>query len=520
MFSLGNEIFQNREHLKRMVSFFREYDNRHLFAQGSNNWLSNPEYAEGDDFWVTFRTATERADQSSDVRGSLSFADSKIGDGGILNSRYPSTMLNYSKAIEKSPVPVIGHEIGQYSIYPDYKEMDKYKGILKPWNFEIFKKRLSEKGMLDQADDFFKASGALSVICYREDIEMAIRTPGFGGFQLLDLQDFPGQGTALVGVLDAFMDSKGLITPEEFRNSCSDKVLLLEMSKYCWTIKETFKAEAIFANYSNNTLDNQAFKWEILDSKSNIIHQEEKNISHCVNGKLDSLGKIEFDLKNIPAPVKYTIRISLGNNITNTYPIWIYPVIKIPENPDIYITHDFNKKTINVLKNGGKVLLFPDFKKIKENSVGGQCIPEFWNYGMFKSIAEKYGGRVSKGTMGMLTNPEHPIFNSFPTEFHTNWQWWPILKNSRPIILDNTDNTYRPVIQIIDNINRNHKLGLIFEYTVESGKILICSADLSDLTMFIEAKQLYNSVLQYMQSEDFKPENKISAKQLNRILYK
>jgi len=189
-----------------LVSYFRKTDPRHLYAQGSNNMHWNPSLAEGDDFWVTCRTSKELP-----VRGAFSTLDF---DAPHIETRPPSTMVDYRDSIAGVPVPVISHEIGSFQVSPDYREIPRYTGVVKARNLETFRRRLQAAGMLDQADDFVRASGALAVICYREDIEACLRTPGLGGFQLLDIQDFPGQGTALVGILNVFMESKGLITPE------------------------------------------------------------------------------------------------------------------------------------------------------------------------------------------------------------------------------------------------------------------------------------------------------------------
>ena len=108
--------------------------------------------------------------------------------------------------------------------------MPKYTGYLKPRNFEIFRDSLEAHGMVDQARDFLLASGKLQALCYKEEIESALRTPGMGGFELLDLHDFPGQGTALVGVLDAFWDSKGYVTAGEFRRFCGSTVPLARLA--------------------------------------------------------------------------------------------------------------------------------------------------------------------------------------------------------------------------------------------------------------------------------------------------
>ena len=116
---------------------------------------------------------------------------------------------------------------GEFEVTPDFREIPKYTGVLKARNLEIFQQRLKDANMLDLSHDFMRASGALAAICQREDIEAALRTPGFGGFQWLDIQDFPGQGTALVGMLNVFMESKGITTPEKWRQFCCETVPLL-----------------------------------------------------------------------------------------------------------------------------------------------------------------------------------------------------------------------------------------------------------------------------------------------------
>ena len=161
---------------------------------------------------------------------------------------------------------------------------------------------------------------------------------------------------------------------------------------------------------------------------------------------------------------------------------------------------------------GAKVLFFPDHKAVRDQSVGGLYIPDYWNYRMFKSISENNKKPVSPGTMSILTNPDLPLFSDFPTEFHTNWQWWPIVKNSRPFILDNAPKDYFPLVQVVDNFERNHKLGLIFEFTVGKGKLLVCMSDLRSVQDKPEARQLYSSILKYMSSGNFNPSQNLSCR--------
>jgi hypothetical protein len=447
------------------------------------------------------------------IRGSFSFADAN--DGGYINGRYPSTNLNYSGAIEKCTVPSVATEIGQYQIYPNYTEIIKYSGVMKPWNLEIFRERLKENNLSDQALDFFRASGALSAICYKADIEMAIRTPGFGGFHLLDLQDFPGQGTALVGLLDAFMDTKGIITPDEFSHFCNRVVPLVIMNKYCWTNNEQFSGKIEVANYSETPLKAQRVKWELKNGRAETVLQGETKVD-ILQGAITNIESLNFDLLRFPRAEKLTLSIILeGTNYENSYPLWVYPPnldIKVPDN--ILISKKLDKITLSKLTDGSMVLFIPDFSDVKDLSVGGLFTPDYWNFRMFKNISESHNKPVSPGTLSILTTPRLPLFNYFPTEFHTDWQWWSIIKNSRPFILDNTPKDYRPLVQVVDNIERNHKLGLIFEFTVGKGKLLVCMSDLKAIQDKPEGRQLYSAILKYMSSDKFNPSQSLNPREL------
>lgn len=514
MFALGNELSGDFDMMKEILNRFKTKDNRHLWAYGSNNYLGRRGFTGGEDYYAACRVGAD-ADTTyrTHIRGSFSFADAN--GGGYINGRYPSTNVNYSSAIAKCSVPCISTEVGQYQVYPDYGQIKKYTGVMKPWNLEVFRDGLKENNLSSQARDFFRASGALSAICYKADIEMALRTPGFGGFHLLDLQDFPGQGTALVGLLDAFMDNKGIITPDEFSHFCNSVVPLFIMGKYCWANNEQFTGKIQVANYSGTDLPAQQVRWELKNGKGQIVYQSETKVD-ILQGKLTDIASISFDLLRFKKADKFTITLILpGTKFENSYPIWVYPTqidSKIPDN--ILVTRKLNGIVFSKLAEGGSVLLYPEFSDIKDMSVGGLFTPDYWNWSMFKGISESQNKPVSPGTMSILTDPLHPLFTDFPTEFHTNWQWWSIMKNSRPFILDNAPKNYFPIVQVVDNIQRNHKLGLIFEFTVGKGKLLVCMTDLKSIQNKPEGRQFYSSILKYMSSGKFNPAQVISQGEL------
>jgi hypothetical protein len=510
MLALGNELGGSREIMAGMVEHFRRTDSRHLYAQGSNNFHWEPSLAAGDDFWVTGKTAPDRP-----VRGSFYQGDF---DKASIEFFPPSTLRDFRSSIAGVPVPVVGHENGQFQVSPNFEEIPKYTGVLRARNLEIFRDRLAAAHMLDQAGDFVRASGALSVICYREDIELALRTPGFGGFQLLDLQDFPGQGTALVGILDAFMDSKGLIAPEAWRRFCSETVPLLRFEKYTWTSDETFSGRIQAAHYGASDFSAPVVSWTATDGAGRKVASGRFVPSIIRQGQIGDIGEIRVPLNEVPAPGKLTVEVSvLGTPYANSYDVWIYPPradTSVP--PGVTIAERLIEPVLKSLRDGGTVLLLPRPDKLP-HSVAGAFQTDFWCFPMFRRAAEKNGIAAAPGTLGILCDPGHPSLAGFPTEFHGNWQWWHLVKNSRPVILDETPPSYRPGLQVIDNFERNHKLGLIFETRLGKGRLLICAIDLLRLQDKPEARQMLRSLLQYAGSEAFAPRAELPVELLKKL---
>jgi len=513
MFTLGNELGRNQG-MFDLVSHFKQIDPRRLYAQGSNNVHWNPHLAEGDDFWVTGKVEKD----SRPLRGSFSLLDFT---NAPIESYPPSTMFDFSESIEGIPVPMIGHETGQFQVYPDYRDIPKFTGVVRARNYEIFRERLREAGMLDQAHDFVMASGALSAICYREDIEMALRTPGMGGIQLLDIQDFPGQGTALVGMLNDFMESKGVIEPEMWRQFCRETVPLLRMKKYTWTTDETLIGRVQVAHYGPADIEDAQVTWTVTDSKGKKIAGKAFDKVTIKQGKVFEVDMFSMSLKKVAAPQKLTVTLAIeGTKYRNDYNIWVYPPEVDTGTPkDVMVTDSFQaEKTQAHLVAGGKVLLLPRLDKLP-HSVPGGFQTDFWSP-MFGVAAKKRGLPLPPGTLGILCDPKSPALAEFPTDFHSNWQWWHLVKDSRPIQFDDTPDDYRPMVQVIDNFVRNSKLGLIAETKVGKGKMLICAIDLLGNKDKPEARQLLHSLLQYAGSQEFVPKDGIDAELLNILFPK
>lgn len=520
MFSLGNELFGDKDTIVSLMKTFKQTDPRRLYAIGTNSFVGYQGHTPGEDYLTTCRIGGESwGSFDTHVRATFSFVDAF--DGGYINHTYPNSEMNFSKAVAKSPVPVISHETGQFQVYPDYREIKKYTGVLYPYNMEIFRNRLRQAGMLNQADAFFRASGQWAAELYKADIEMCLRTGNMAGFQLLDLQDYPGQGSAYVGMLDAFMDSKGLITPEQWRRFCNRVVPLFETPKFCWTNAETLRGAVKIADYGDSTLQGKTLQWTLQTAGGPTVGRGSIVLTGNGKGLLDA-GEISASLSSLTEASRLNLTLDIaGTSYGNTYPLWVYPAgcdIKTPANV-VVVDGEPDAASLKKLERGASMVWFPAQADYKEQTVGGLFTTDYWNYRMFKTISDNAHKTPSPGTMGLLMNPSHPLFASFPTEEHTSWQWFPIVKQSYPLIMDNFPEGFLPIVQVIDNIERNHKLGLVFELAVGKGRLLVCMANLKAVADKPEARQFYHALLSYAASGAFAPQTQMSSSQLLQMMH-
>jgi hypothetical protein len=492
--SLGNELQGDFSIMDNLLMTLKTRDNRRLYMTTSFTFQKGhgrvPE--PNDDFWVTQWT------EKGWVRGQ-----------GIFDSQPVDFLQDYREAIDSIPVPIVTHEIGQYSVFPNLKEIDKYTDNLIPLNFMAVKKDLEMKGRLDEADDYLMASGKLAAILYKEEIERALKTPGFSGFQLLDLHDFPGQGTALVGILDAFWENKGIITPEEFRNFCAPVVPLVRFAKATYTNNESFVATAETANFSDKELIDITPEWKLTDSKGQNVAEGTLPKQNIAIGNALPIGEFSAALSSIRKAEKLTLSLSFQNTEhRNSWEIWVYPQNLETVETDILFTRNFAEAR-QALEQGKRVLLNPAKEDIK--GLDGKFVQVFWSPVHFPN---------QPGTMGILCDPNHPALKDFPTERHSNWQWWDICKSGKTMVLDSLDMPLQPIVRMMDNFFKNRNLGLIFEAKVGDGKLLVCSPDVyNDIENRPVARQLRYSLIRYMASDAFNPKQSFSFDQVETAFH-
>lgn len=526
MMSMGNELWGSKETLNDIIGGYKAFDNRHLYTQGSNNFQWFPNVIENDDFFVGVRLAKDRL-----IRGSYAMCDAPLGHiqtdkpaadhdydsiirpvkkaqsaecaaDGTVQIQYGTTMKTV-KASEADAdfipnVPIVTHEIGQYETYPDFREIEKYTGSLKARNFEVFRERLDAKGLLPLAQDYFECSGKLARACYKEEMEAVFRSRLLGGFQILDIQDFSGQGTALVGMLDAFMDNKGIITDKEWREFCNDIVLLGRFDKYTYTLGEDFKAHIEAVNYSDKSINSSVLEWSVSYADGEVIDSGKAEISEKADENYTDICDISVKLPAAAKSNKLVFKIALsGTEICNTYELELIPDVKSVELNGAYIFESVNDKAEKLLKDGKTVLIVPDLSKL-ENSIEGFYCQDFWCYHMFAIISRMMEKPEPVGTMGLLIDNKHPALAEFPSEKYSTPVWWDIVQNSRSEILDDNAEGKNVIVRTIDNFERNHNLALLYEYEKDGGKVVVCNCDFEALSKTAEGRLFIKSVVDYV----------------------
>lgn len=482
MLAYGNEPAGRNQNkfLGELISYWKSVDNRRVYTSGAG-WPIIPE----NDFNVHSEPRIQHWGE---------------GLNSIINAEPPQTWFDFREFVSKYNVPTVGHEIGQWCVYPDFSEIPKYTGVLKPTNFEIFRETLNQNLMGDQAENFLMASGKLQVLCYKADIEAALRTPGFAGFQLLQLHDFPGQGTALVGVLNPFFESKGYVTPEEFRMFCNTTVPLARMKKMIFTNDETFEARIEFAHFGKEPLRNAEIVCQVKD-EGKVYRSEVMEMNEIPIGNEIIAGIFSMDLSEFSDSRKLTFEVSVrGTTFRNRWEFFVYPAQKAADAGSVLVTDKLDRNAEEALKKGGSVLLLT-YGRVSVNkgaNVATGFSSIFWNTAWTNNQAPH--------TLGILCDPGHPVFKDFPAEFHSNWQWWDPVTHSQAMNLESFPAEVETLIQPIDTWFENRRLALAFETKTLGGKLLVCSIDLKNLTEeSVVRRQLLSSILDYMNSGMFNP---------------
>ena len=407
---------------------------------------------------------------------------------------------NY-KGEKPNESPVVTHEKGQWCAFPDFGEMSQYTGVYRARNFEIFRDLLRDNGMEQMDRKFLMASGKLQTLCYKYEIERNLRTKDYAGFQLLGLNDYSGQGTALVGVLNVFWREKGYCNARDWTQFCNAIVPLARFPQFVYTTADTLcvPVEAYNATFATLTGVSPSYRIYNHDSASVVASGLLQNLQSLPVGKNHSLGTVTMSLAHVQAPAKLTLEVQLSPSYKNHWDFWVYPEKSEAESGSVYISDSLDAKAQKVLRKGGTVLLTAAGKVTLGSDVKQSYLPVFWNTSWFKMRPPH--------TTGAYIDTAHPLFKyGFPTDNWSNLNWWDLINKAQVMNLMELPRSYQSPIQPIDTWHVSRKLGMLVEAKVGKGRLLMTTMDISNrLESRPVARQMRKAILSYMQSDDFHP---------------
>ena len=454
----------------------------------------------------------------SQVNGGAQFATLVRFGRGQLRNTSGWFGNDFRTALENVHIPVLAHEIGQWCAYPDFDVIEEFTGYLRPGNYEIFKYIARQEGVLAYDHTFAWASGRFQLECYKEELEANLRTPGLAGYQMLDLRDYLGQGTALIGVVNAFWKPKSYVTGAEFRRFNSETVPLARLSRRTFTSDETLESEAEIYHFGEKPLHNAMPYWKVVDSAGWAVASGEFETRNVPIGRNIPLGQVSVDLSRLKAPGAYKLVVGLRDTeVQNDWRFWLYPAEVDQTTPqDVLVTSAWSEAE-NRLAAGGKVLFLPDHSALDRTKCPPMSrTPVFWNIQMTVRPPQNPSPRFD-AMLGLLCETNHPALAEFPTEANCDWQWTQIVNGVRSVNLSSAPRSLRPIVAAIDDWNRNWRLGVIFECNVGPGRLLVSAINLNDKSARLELLQLRRSLLDYVAGDKFRPKAALTTEQVESL---
>jgi hypothetical protein len=309
-------------------------------------------------------------------------------------------------------------------------------------------------------------------------------------------------------VLDPFWQEKGYVTAKEYSRFCNTTVPLARLPKMIYVNDEIFTADVEVAHFGTKPLTHITPQWRIRDAAGKLMAEGILKETDIPIGNAFSLGTMRIYLDGWPTG-KMNFEVSVGQ-FSNDWNFWVYPAkLDTPPSKDIVIVDKIDSLTEEALASGKKVLLLTDTSNVRSDVPPGFS-SIFWN--------TAWTSKQPPHTLGILCDPKSPALKFFPTESHSDWQWWDLVTRSRAMILDSLPASVRPIVQVVDDWVTNRRLGLVVEAKVGSGKILICSIDLkTDMEKRPVARQILYSLEKYISSNEFAPKNEVSLSSLRGL---
>lgn len=486
-FAVGNELHGDFPFLAKILSDERFKQQEILTTITANTTNLLRDFYEGaDDFFIGVEY------EKRGLRGNRFLDEQTIG-----------TNFNYENSLDIIPVPTIAHEIGQYASYPDLTEIDRLNGVLSATNLLAITHDLERNGLAELANDFLIDSQKTAYEMYKNEVESMVRSDSLAGYQLLGLQDYPGQNTAMVGFLDSSWEQKGVIEREKIYQIYGPVIPMIELEKRVFESDESIRFHYGIRNDCLQPLDGTLII--LLKDESGIIQEEQIELPKMMSG-YRVLGERSWQLPSfeqtgLKAYTFAAIFQSEKGQFTNEWSIWVDHSTFDVTPYDYMSTNQLTSQVIEDVSAGGTRILHVE-PQYFDATIQGNYFPVFWSPVFFTS-SDSVGTHIEK---------EHPLFTHFATERFASMQWKELLEDAVHFPWKQAGG----IVQTVPNFFNHEIRTYVAEVKIGKGKLII--SGFSDSTYTVAQKSFQKALYQYALSNECQPRIQVEVEEIRTLL--
>ncbi|MBE6364587.1 MAG: hypothetical protein E7053_02400 [Lentisphaerae bacterium] len=426
----------------------------------------------------------DRVREISDCFGNLA------GEFSYGHDEYPGRELMEARnAVYQRPC--LCHEAGILGGYLDFSLESRYENTFIGTDlFRAAREHMTKHGVYEKARIYYEKNTLFITECRKQLIENIRSMRNVSGFDYLGgidthwhLIGYP------CGVFNEFYEEKYGETVADVRRYCGESILLCSAGNQRNRPAGTAFSETIeFSCFEEQPLSGAVLQWSFDTADGQVIAAGKHLCDTFAPGKVVPAGAVNFTLPSCEKGVSATLKVTLSTgekSWENRWNFWIFPAGDFTLDDQVKIVDKLDENLIRFISGGGRVLLTGNFPALASGE-------------RFRSFTS---GR-SLGHGGALLNA-HPIWEKFPHNGFLDWQFFPMMTNSKSLIYSGDMPEFAPIFELIPSFKMVKHKSMLSEFTVGKGRLLVSGwrFDADDPG----AKYMLRVLVEYLNGNDFAP---------------
>ena len=399
--------------------------------------------------------------------------------------------------------PLLSHEICIQGTYIDLSLEERYQNtrIGKTQFMSSVRTHLADKGLIDKAETYYENSVKWQSLLRKQCFELVRRCHSFGGYDFLgDIDTHWHTFGYCVGMMNEFYELKPGETTENVLRYNSPTVLLADLPRVNYEAGEKVQIPLWVSHYGED-LEKATLHISVSHGAS-VLAEEAVAVESLKKGELKELHTLMLSMPLCTEGKELTIEVALtGQNLVsqNRWQIYVFPeVAAFQQDGNVEISQGCS------------------LPALLEKMAQGKTVVIFGTE-PFASVETTFQLSIAGRTTGHLATAicPHPLMVHFPHQGFCAKQFEGMLNGGRAAVLDGTPGNHNPIIDIATTYKNAQREGLLFEYCVEKGRLLVCTLNFREDDP--AARWLKAQILSYAESEQFTPAVTLTAEELRRI---